>query len=167
MFRKKNIKKAFYPWLAASLICMAAIFMFSAQNADDSSRMSGAITSGVFGAVLRWFGVTETTAFLETLEVFVRKTAHVFVFSLLGFCAFNAIGQLTENTRNVFWISLCFCSFYAATDEFHQIFVPGRACMWQDWLIDTAGVLLGVGAAIVLRLLISSVRKRKAKKVMP
>ena len=30
------------------------------------------------------------------------------------------------------------------------MFVPGRAGMWQDWLIDTVGVSLGVGAVLLV-----------------
>lgn len=33
---------------------------------------------------------------------------------------------------------------YAATDEFHQIFVPGRAGMVTDVMIDSSGALAGI-----------------------
>ena len=33
---------------------------------------------------------------------------------------------------------------YAATDEFHQIFVPGRAGMLTDVMIDSSGALAGI-----------------------
>ena len=33
---------------------------------------------------------------------------------------------------------------YSVTDEIHQMFVPGRACMFTDILIDSAGALTGV-----------------------
>jgi VanZ family protein len=34
---------------------------------------------------------------------------------------------------------------YAATDEFHQMFVPGRSAQWSDLLADAVGVVLGTG----------------------
>ena len=34
---------------------------------------------------------------------------------------------------------------YAATDEFHQMFVPGRSADVNDLLADTVGVVLGTG----------------------
>ena len=34
---------------------------------------------------------------------------------------------------------------YAASDEFHQLFVEGRAGRVSDVLIDSAGALAGVG----------------------
>lgn len=33
---------------------------------------------------------------------------------------------------------------YATSDEIHQYFVPGRACMVEDVFIDTLGVILGI-----------------------
>ena len=33
---------------------------------------------------------------------------------------------------------------YAATDEFHQLFVPGRSGQISDVLLDSAGALAGV-----------------------
>ena len=38
-------------------------------------------------------------------------------------------------------------SAYAVTDELHQAFVRGRHGSPVDWLIDTAGVVIGVVVA--------------------
>ena len=35
-------------------------------------------------------------------------------------------------------------SLYAATDEFHQRFTPGRMSDVQDWLADTLGSVVAV-----------------------
>ncbi len=35
-------------------------------------------------------------------------------------------------------------TLYACTDELHQVFVSGRAGMWQDVCIDSSGVLTAV-----------------------
>ena len=136
-------KKAFF-WTTLSLLCMTAIFLFSSQNADKSSELSGSLTRKVFAAIQNWFGISEPKVF-DTLEIIIRKIAHFTIFFAFGFCVTNAVRHMTQNARHIFYISLCWCSFYAATDEWHQYFVPGRSCMWQDWLIDTAGVLLGIG----------------------
>jgi VanZ family protein len=37
-------------------------------------------------------------------------------------------------------------SAYAATDEWHQSFVPGRSADVHDWYADATGALLGAGA---------------------
>lgn len=36
-------------------------------------------------------------------------------------------------------------SAYAATDEWHQLFVPGRDSDVRDWLADTIGAAAGSG----------------------
>ena len=165
-------KKAFFFffWAAASLACMAAIFWFSSQNAEQSSELSGSVTHEIFEAVREWIGApvpqspdmpeADIIDIMETLEVLVRKSAHLAIFFVLGFCSANAVWQVAKSKRLVFLVSSGWCSFYAATDEFHQYFVPGRACMWQDWLVDVAGVLLGVGAAFFVFWLTG---KRRAK----
>ncbi|MCK5737694.1 VanZ family protein [bacterium] len=33
---------------------------------------------------------------------------------------------------------------YGASDEWHQLFVPGRSCDILDWFADAAGILLAV-----------------------
>lgn len=35
---------------------------------------------------------------------------------------------------------------YGASDEFHQVFTPGRSCAFFDLIIDTAGSLIGAAA---------------------
>ena len=143
-----KIKKGFYFWAFASLACMIAIFYFSAQNAEESGELSSSLTNKIFG----------DNAFIETLEVMIRKCAHIIIYAVLSFCAANTIGQITKKKRYIFYISLGWSSFYAATDEFHQYFVPGRACMWQDWLIDTLGALIGICAAFLVMRLIESIK---------
>lgn len=41
-------------------------------------------------------------------------------------------------------LALVIASAYAASDEFHQYFIPGRISDPMDWLTDTAGATLGV-----------------------
>ena len=51
---------------------------------------------------------------------------------------------------------------YAATDEFHQLFVPGRAGRVTDVLIDSAGAFLALLAIhIILYYHKSEIRNRK------
>lgn len=50
-------------------------------------------------------------------------------------------GKTHSTVALVSWI---ICTLYAGTDEFHQYFVPGRACSLRDVCIDSAGAILGV-----------------------
>jgi len=126
---------------------MLAIFLASSQPAEASGALSGSLTQVTIGNLWQLIapnGREMPVEMLDACETVLRKGAHLFAFFVLGFCVANAVRQLDGNKRRVFWISLCWSSAYGAIDELHQYFVPGRACMWQDWLIDTVGAALGV-----------------------
>lgn len=42
------------------------------------------------------------------------------------------------------------CVLYAASDELHQYFVPGRAALVGDVVIDALGILPGVAGVCLL-----------------
>jgi len=132
---------------------MAAIFFFSSQSAEESGGLSGSVVRWIMEPLWRWFapaGAELPETLLFALEVVLRKCAHLFVFFVFGFCVANTVRQATGDIRRVFWVSLGWCSAYAAFDELHQLFVPGRSGMWLDWLIDTAGALLGIGLVFLI-----------------
>jgi len=154
-------KKALLLWAAASLVCMLLIFLSSSQAAEDSSRLSGGLTRLVFGRLWQWFapnGAEMPETLFGALETGLRKGAHLFAFFVLGICTANTLRHATGNLMRALLISAGWCSVFGIFDELHQHFVPGRACMWQDWLIDTAGALLGIGLVwLIFR------RKKKRK----
>ncbi len=45
-------------------------------------------------------------------------------------------------------IAIVIASLYGASDEVHQLFVPGRNCDPLDWLTDTIGATVGAVATI-------------------
>lgn len=60
-------------------------------------------------------------------------------------------------------ISMIVCGWliatiYAATDEFHQLFVDGRACLFTDVMIDSAGAAFA--AVIILLIVLNAARRR-------
>lgn len=158
---KVKIKKEFFLWTAASLICMLVIFMFSAQNSEKSTDLSNPLANKVFEVINDLFKIDKTEKFMDFLGMLVRKAAHIFIFFVLGFCVTNSVRQLIGNPRYIFLISMCIGSLYAATDEIHQYFVPGRACMFRDWVIDTVGVLIGC----CVFFLIKGISRRKTQSV--
>lgn len=100
---------------------MLTIFWFSNQNANVSDTQSG------FFAML-----------LPFLPVWViRKTAHMTLYAILAFCA--ACSQIKPSFKKV----LLFCACYACTDEFHQLFIPGRSGEIRDVCIDCLGACIG------------------------
>ena len=73
---------------------------------------------------------------LGTWDLVLRKTAHAAEFAVLGLLLARAIGR--ELPALVLGIG------YAATDELHQAFVPGRLASPWDVLLDSVGVACGV-----------------------
>jgi VanZ family protein/UDP-2,3-diacylglucosamine pyrophosphatase LpxH len=74
------------------------------------------------------------------------KGAHATVFGLLAFCLDLALQRnrpdLPLYRRHLLVFLLVV--FFGATDEWHQRFVPGRACEFGDWVADTLGGALGL-----------------------
>lgn len=119
--------------LIVLIVWMIVVFWLSACTASESSSQSGFFVR----IVCRIFNIKN----VELMSVIIRKLAHLTEFFILGVLAINYIRFY--NMKYKYLISICFGFFYACTNEFHQMFVPGRAGQLTDVLIDTLGVALG------------------------
>jgi VanZ family protein len=79
---------------------------------------------------------------LGTWDTVLRKLAHTAEYAILGGLILRAVRSAPA--------AVLLASAYAATDEVHQTFVTGRHGSPLDWLIDTAGAVLGVALAVRL-----------------
>lgn len=90
---------------------------------------------------------------LDALHYYLRKAAHVTEYAVLGILAVRAfLPDATDVFRKTFLFAWIFCTLYAATDEMHQIFVPGRTPKVTDVLLDSVGSALGVALMAVFLL---------------
>ncbi|WP_082023989.1 VanZ family protein [Clostridium polynesiense] len=112
---------------------MAVIFIFSHMPGEMSSEKSRFVVS-----LLSIFGLDVNGPLADMANFLVRKGAHFTEYAILFILAFNLIRYYFKLTPGLI-ISLAFVFLYACTDELHQIFVPGRAGMFKDVLIDTSG----------------------------
>ena len=140
-------------FLILAILWMAIIFSFSAKDADESTKESNAV--GMFLGSIVYSDFEERTeeeqqAFAEKWDHPVRKCAHMTEYAILGYFLVGAGYDGREKCRRVVGRSLGIAVLYAATDEIHQYFVPGRACMFTDVCIDSVGALLGVLFATVI-----------------
>lgn len=95
----------------------------------------------------------EQLEFAGKIDHPVRKTAHAMEYAVLGLLTAGAfIGSRTSILAGIL-IPWCIASAYAATDEIHQLFVPGRSGQVSDVLLDSAGVLAGLLVLAAVRLL--------------
>jgi len=73
------------------------------------------------------------------------KLAHIVEFGILGYL----VARLGYFSRQSWWfrrwglITIIFGILYAASDEWHQFFVPGRYSSVYDVIADAIGVFLG------------------------
>lgn len=135
-----------------TIAVMVCIFIFSCENADKSSDTSGTIVDLIINIFYKNFNdmtLAEQTEILDLISHIIRKTAHFVIYAALGFFAFLTSGHKRLFCRQTLWIVL-FCGLYAVSDEIHQYFVPGRACMIRDMLLDTCGSITGITASFLL-----------------
>jgi VanZ family protein/UDP-2,3-diacylglucosamine pyrophosphatase LpxH len=74
------------------------------------------------------------------------KVAHATAFGLLAWVLDLALQRNRPDLPLYRRHLLVFVAvaIYGATDEWHQLFVPGRSCEFGDWLADAAGGSLGL-----------------------
>lgn len=168
IIKQKKKKEIQYRVLTAIpvLLLMAVIFAFSAKTAAKSMEESDAVVDIVMGLAPEGGDAlpSDRERLYEVLVVIVRKGAHMAEYAVL--CMLAALHLVTWKLpyRKIAVSSVLFAAFYAATDEFHQLFVEGRSGEVKDVLIDSAGAVLGILAFTILRRLLLRNRGRKSDK---
>ena len=116
-------------WILLTVLWMGVIFFFSAQNAEESSSLSGGITDFIAHLIrpdLDRLPETDQQAFLNQLSFFVRKGAHFSEYAVLGLLLTGLAGTFAWNR----WIRGLFSwgigTLYAVSDEF-----PPDLQRWQ------------------------------------
>lgn len=76
-------------------------------------------------------------------DFILRKIGHSVEFLILFFLVVKAMFTSGYNLPNkVYFFSLTFSFLYAALDEFHQKFIPGRSGVFIDVIIDCSGAAI-------------------------
>ena len=151
-----------------ALLIMVAIFRFSSQNADDSSTESIRITQELLCAIRDQLRLSWTPAqlslYIERSEFFIRKLAHFSEYAALGLSLIlpmHAFYSGSFKKKTLFLISWMVCIAYAASDELHQFFSPGRSPQIRDVVIDSFGALAGILLGLLLIRIRRSLRNHK------
>ena len=129
-------------WLPV-LLWMAVIFLGSSDAASFS------LSSRIVVPIVRWLlpGISQDA--LHTIVVAVRKTAHVTEYVILAVLIWRCQRRNSQSGPAAWpWrtaaLTLVWVVVYAASDEFHQRFVPSREASVVDVLIDTAGAIFAL-----------------------
>lgn len=141
----------------------ALIFAFSAQDGEDSARLSGSVSEWLATHLIPGFArmaPAEQRALVLRVHHIIRKAAHFSEYALLALALVNFLRRALERRRPSFMalIAWIVATLYACTDEFHQMFVASRGPAVKDVCIDSAGALVGV--LIGMLLIVLSLRSK-------
>lgn len=163
MERQLRMKKVITVIAVCLLIAVyIMIFLFSADDAAESSSLSVAVTRKLINLYYHFFSgnnnaVLTVPVVTDDAEAIVRKMAHFTEYMAVGFLSFGiAVMWMQRIKAGIVAVTLqVFLS--AGLDEIHQYFVPGRYASFRDVLIDTAGGIAG----IMIVFLMYKIRKRR------
>lgn len=144
--------------ILAVVFWMVFIFYLSHQPASVSNGLSKGITEAIVTTIEK---VVPNQEFdIRYVNHVIRKNAHFLAYFVLGFLAMYALGRF--KLKRYKWIGLAILVgvLYAISDEVHQLFVPGRGGQLKDVLIDSAGVLAGVGVYIIGKRIKKALRRQ-------
>jgi len=131
-------------WLPV-LIWMAVIFTAS------SDTRSFTRSSRILAPLLHWLFPHMQPDTVNLIVLIVRKCAHLTEYAVLALLLWRAVRKPGKNDPPPWsWpearLVLLSVALYAASDEFHQLFVASRDAAVHDVLIDTAGGAAGLYA---------------------
>lgn len=137
--KQNNKKKISY---LAVFVWMGVIFYLSHQSGDSSGGLSSGITEMMLNMINTIFPSLKVD--IDLFHHIIRKLAHFTAYFILAVLVINAL-----RTSNIFGfksiiIALLISIIYAATDEFHQSFIPGRGPSIKDVFIDSFGASFGL-----------------------
>lgn len=117
----------------------------------SSGWFSGEHTGGFLLPLLRAALPGASPEQLLALHELIRKGAHVFEYLVLAVLLVGALHSEGLRGGGLAATALALGVAYAALDETHQAFVPSRTASPRDVVVDTVGVLAGVGIAVARR----------------
>lgn len=128
---------------APPILWAAAIFGAS------TDAFSAAHTSRFVEPFLRWICPGISAGAVDLLHMMIRKGAHLTEYAIFALLLRSAIQEPRRQANGrLSWkitaAAFALSTIYAASDEFHQSFVPSRGASVHDVLIDMCGAAIGL-----------------------
>lgn len=121
------------------------------------SQQPASISSGQSGVFVEQLHHIAPSVDQQLLTFLVRKGAHIFAYFVLGILMVNALRRVNLSKfkfNRPAVLSIIVCALYAASDEFHQLFISGRSGEIRDIMIDSCAAMAGVFVvSIIVRIL--------------
>jgi VanZ family protein len=113
--------------------------------------MSAEHTSRFIGPFLRWLAPDITDATIASVQLFVRKGAHLTEYAILAALLYRAFRQNIARLWRAALLAFVIAAIYASLDEFHQSFVASRTGSAWDVGLDCIGAAAGLALSLTLR----------------
>ena len=136
---QRDSARATTGWVVALVLWVCVIWGNSLISGPASDANSYAVV-GVLRDLFGFFGITDP----EFMNHIVRKGAHFCEYAVSGFLVCRALGVRPGEGLASHGRAVALGVAIAALDECIQLFVPNRAGMVEDVLLDTCGVCFGV-----------------------
>jgi VanZ family protein len=117
---------------------MLVIFLASGD------MMSAEHTSRFLVPFLRWIVPDISPVTVASIQLVVRKGAHVTEYAILSALLWRALRRHHEISWRAPGMAFVIAAVYASLDEFHQSYIASRTGSFWDVLIDCAGAILGL-----------------------
>lgn len=154
--------------LITTLIAIfVTIFGFSNQNSETSAGLSQKVTNFVveFVPSIKNMPEKEKEEAEYRIEKVIRKIAHYSIYTLVGILLMALMSTYKIKELDRIAISMIIGVIYAATDEIHQAFVPGRGPLVTDVILDSIGVLTGICIVLLVYKIICKMCRHKYKNI--
>jgi VanZ family protein len=115
----------------------------------STDLLSAAHTGQILEPFFRWICPGISGGTIDLLHLAIRKGAHLTEYAILALLLRSAIGEPWRQAgKRLSWritaVAFVLSAIYAASDEFHQSFVPSRSASVRDVLIDMCGAAIGL-----------------------
>lgn len=125
------------------IIWMCLIFNFSAQDAQKSKGLSEDVIIKTVETVKKEKLTEKEKENIVKKYIFaVRKSAHFFLYFVLGILVYLLIIEKYNISIKSLIITIIICLLYSISDELHQLFIDGRSAKFLDVIIDTTGAII-------------------------
>ena len=154
---------------ALAIVWMCVIFAFSAQTKEESGAVSESFSYRMVSSTKFFFhwdmSDERVREIADAIEGMVRKAAHMAEYGILSVLLYIWIGQWEMSFLRRGGTAVGATAVYAATDEFHQLFVEGRSGQVTDVCIDSIGALLGLCVIYLMLLLVQRLSQKRQGKI--
>jgi VanZ family protein len=127
----------------------------------STDLMSSEHTSRFLVPFLRWLNPDISPAALAQAHLLVRKAGHLTEYAILAMLLFRAWRRVFAG----FWpravAALASAMIFAATDEYHQLFIRSRTSSLGDVVIDWSGALVGLAICAAVHLALTKLESAR------